>query len=751
MAVITSGNSITFQAGSDYTYTLSNATAGPGQTQLYVYADQLGAGDNLTFDGSAETTTSIYLTAGAGVDVLKGGQANDHFVMHNHLTAADSIDGGTGYDWLYLIGDYSAGLTFAAATIKNIESLYFGAGNSYKITLNDANIAVGQQLQIYGKDLSLTASLSVNGSAETNGWFYFDSATSRNTLSGGAQADTFYIHNGVGHGGVGTLNGGAGDDLFVFDGDLTASNGINGGSGTDSVDLSGFGSTLTLVMTATTLTGIETLGLSGGYASITTNDATIAAGVRLTISSDTGLTLNGSAEKNGYFTVNGSEAADNIKTGAMNDVISTYGGNDTLDGGAGADIMSGGLGNDTFYVDNAGDKVIEANGQGMDTIISSVTFSLAGQYIENLTFTGVANLNATGNALANTITGNSGNNYIIGGDGSDTLNGGSGADVLVGGLGNDTFYVDNAGDRAVELTNQGTDIVYSTVTFSLGGQYIENLTLTGTGSINATGNGLNNTLVGNSGNNVLNGGAGADIMSGGLGNDTYYVDNAGDKVTELTNQGTDRVISSLSFNLGDFIENLTLTGTANINGMGNALNNILVGNSGNNVLNGGLGVDTMSGGLGNDIYYVTNTGDKVVELAGQGTDSVFSSVSFSLGGQYIENLTLLGTAHLNATGNALANTLVGNSGNNTLDGNLGNDILTGGTGADIFLFGAGSGKDTITDFSAAQNDSLNLHAYTQANAVLTQVGGDTVIDLGGGNTITVLNTLKTDVSNHIVW
>jgi Ca2+-binding RTX toxin-like protein len=759
-SVIASGNSITFQAGSDYTYTLSNATAGPGQAQLYVYADQLGSGDNLNFDGSAETTTSIYLTAGAGVDVLKGGQANDHFVMRDHLTAGDSIDGGIGYDWLYLIGNYSTGLSFAAATIKNIESLYFGAGNSYNITLNDANIAAGQQLQIYGKDLLLTDSLNVNGAAETNGSLYFDSATSKNTLAGGALADTFYIHNGVGHGGVGTLNGGAGDDLFVFDGDLAASNSINGGSGTDSVDLSGFGSTLTLVMTATTMTGIETLSLSGRAASITTNDATIAAGARLTIGSDTGFTLNGSAEKDGYFSVNGSEYVDSIKTGALNDTINAFGGNDIIDGGAGADIMTGGLGNDSYYVDNAGDRVTELTGEGTDLVYASVNFTLGGTAIENLTLTGTANINGVGNGLANIMIGNSGKNTLTGAGGNDTLDGGTGVDILIGGLGNDTYFVDNAGDHVTELTGEGIDLVCASVDFTLS-QFIENLTLVGTSNLNGTGNDLANTLIGNSGNNILDGGTGADILIGGLGNDTYYVDNAGDRVTEATGQGTDLVYASVGFTLGGTaIENLTLMGTANINGVGNGLANIMIGNSGNNTLtaaagddtlDGGAGVDILIGGLGNDSYYVDNAGDRVTELTGEGTDLVYASVNFTLGGTAIENLTLTGMANITGTGNGLANIMIGNSGKNTLTGAGGNDTLTGGAGADIFFFGAGSGVDKITDFSATQNDSLNLHAYNQATAVITQMGADTVIDLGGGNITTLTGTLKADVTSHIVW
>lgn len=147
-------------------------------------------------------------------------------------------------------------------------------------------------------------------------------------------------------------------------------------------------------------------------------------------------------------------------------------------------------------------------------------------------------------------------------------------------------------------------------------------------------------------------------MAGGAGNDTYIVDNAGDVITEAANAGIDTVQTRSSYTLATNLENLTLTGLANINGTGNALNNVLTGNSGNNVLDGGAGADTLIGGTGNDTYYV-DSGDVIAEAAGGGVDAVFASENYTLGTN-IENLTLIGTA-TNGFGNVLNNTLTGNA------------------------------------------------------------------------------------------
>src|SRR5262249_39766075 len=155
-------------------------------------------------------------------------------------------------------------------------------------------------------------------------------------------------------------------------------------------------------------------------------------------------------------------------------------------------------------------------------------------------------------------------------------------------------------------------------------------------------------------------GANIDRMLGGMGDDTYIVDNVGDVVVENAGEGTDLIQSSVTYTLSLNVENLTLTGTANINGTGNVLANVITGNSGNNILDGGLGADTMVGGLGNDTYMVDNSADVITENSGEGTDIVNASVNYVLGDN-IEKLTLTGAGAINGTGNALDNYITGNS------------------------------------------------------------------------------------------
>lgn len=286
----------------------------------------------------------------------------------------------------------------------------------------------------------------------------------------------------------------------------------------------------------------------------------------------------------------------------FNDSIQGTSGNDNLNGGAGSDVMAGGDGNDTYWVADRGDVVTELAAQGTDTVMTWIDYNL-GADVENLIICGTSSINSHGNDLANTLTGNEANNTLTGEAGNDILDGKAGADTMIGGLGNDTYYVDNVMDIVRESNGEGTDLIISTVTYSLVGTFVENLQLSSSSGWNATGNSLNNTLTGNGLDNILNGGSGADIMIGGGGNDRYIVDNIGDVVKELSGQGDDEIVASVSYSMaGGFVENLYLSGTVNINGTGNALNNIIHGNDGNNVLDGGGGHDTLIGGQGADTF-----------------------------------------------------------------------------------------------------------------------------------------------------
>jgi Ca2+-binding RTX toxin-like protein len=276
-------------------------------------------------------------------------------------------------------------------------------------------------------------------------------------------------------------------------------------------------------------------------------------------------------------------------TGANDLLIGDAGGN-TLDGGAGADVLEGRMGDDTYIVDNAGDVIKEVVGGGYDVVKSSVSHVLASE-VESLQLLGSAAINATGNELSNRLVGNSANNI---------LNGAGGSDVMIGGMGDDTYVVDDGSDRIVESEGAGTDTVNSSVSFTLA-NHLENLGLTGTAAINATGNAANNVLRGNVADNRLDGAQGADRMIGGLGNDTYFVDNAGDAVVEDLNGGNDQVISTIDYTLAANVEALTLSGPA-LNASGNELSNELIGNERNNRLYGAAGDDLLQGGRGDDRY-----------------------------------------------------------------------------------------------------------------------------------------------------
>ncbi|MEP7007876.1 MAG: calcium-binding protein, partial [Sphingomonas bacterium] len=454
-------------------------------------------------------------------------------------------------------------------------------------------------------------------------------------------------------------------------------------------------------------------------------------------------------------------AAVNATGNALANVLNGNAAANVLAGAGGADTLIGGLGDDLYVITDSSAVIVENAGEGNDTIKSSVSYLLgAGVEVETLRLMGTANLDLTGNAGSQSLGGNSGNNLIDGGGGGDNMKGGAG---------DDTYIVRSAGDRVVELAGDGNDTVKVAVSYTLGAaaqvEHLATLDAAATTAINLTGNAYSHDIQGNAGANVLTGGVGNDVIAGnggadtligGLGDDLYVINDAAAVIVELAGQGSDTIKSSVSYVLGAGVEveTVRLMGAANLNLTGNAGSQSLGGNSGNNVIDGGGGGDNMKGGAGNDTYIVRSAGDRVVELAGDGDDTVKVAVSYTLGAaaqvEHLATLDAAATTAINLTGNAYSHDIQGNAGGNVLTGSsgddvlrgfAGNDTLTGGGGADRFVFDHGTGQDVVGDFVSG-TDRLDLSAFGFASFtdVLTathDVGGNAVIDLGGGDNVTL--------------
>lgn len=335
----------------------------------------------------------------------------------------------------------------------------------------------------------------------------------------------------------------------------------------------------------------------------------------------------------------GTAANDTLFGLGGNDVLLGLGGNDLLDGGAGVDVMQGGAGNDTYVVDFGRDRVIEKAGGGHDTVRASVDYALPVE-VEDLVLVGTARSRGDGNAGDNRLIGNRAANLLVGLAGNDTLNGAGGADTLRGGTGDDTYLVNSAAVRVIESVDAGTDLVKTSVSYSLPA-HVENLTVTGNLFVHATGNLLGNRMLGSAvvnvldgsgGDDWLDGGAGGDTLIGGAGDDTFVVDHVDDTVIELAETGIDTVRTALDgYVLTPHVERLLLLGSRDLSATGNQFDNEILGNPGNNTLAGGDGddrlvggggQDTLSGGPGDDVYVVDSSDDVVQE------DAPFTLLSF---------------------------------------------------------------------------------------------------------------------------
>ncbi|MDB5375529.1 MAG: hypothetical protein JWP04_4171 [Belnapia sp.] len=388
--------------------------------------------------------------------------------------------------------------------------------------------------------------------------------------------------------------------------------------------------------------------------------------------------------------VTGTAAAENWKGTTGNDQYTSNGGGDTMTGGAGDDI---------YIVSASTDRVVELTGGGIDTVKTWLNNYVLPGNVENLLLAGHGWTTGTGNALANRITGN---------DARNTIDGGVGNDFLTGGDGQDSFII-----RAGE----GSDTIADFQVGKTAGDYIR---LEGFGFIS-----FDAVLAVSTQN-------GADL---------------------LIRLGSSQSLTLLGTQRSDLVaENVILPVVAQVPVVVPAtptstMAKSWVGTVGNDIYTSSGAGDTIKGGFGDDFYIISGLTDRVVELAKGGTDTVQTWINHYVLPDNVENLSLTGADWTTGTGNALANRIIGNDAPNTIDGSAGDDTLTGGKGNDRFILRAGEGSDTITDFHAGsgagdviQLQGFRLSSFEDIAAATSQKGGDVIISLGAGQTLTLQHT-----------
>ena len=749
-----------------------------------------GGDDNDQLHGGAGADT---LTGGAGIDVLYGDAGDDVF---DGGAGNDQLFGGAGVN-RYLFGagsgsdiifnDVAGQATNSVVeftdgiTPENIQ--FHTVGNDLYVKIDSST-----QLQIQGfltgpdqtpvgffqfsdgtiwtyEDLHTRVLASTSGADVIGGFVIAD------TIDGGAGTDNINGRGGddvllggagddtiIGGTGNDSLDGGAGDDHLYGYGGLWSGESPNdqqeagndtlrGGTGNDQLyggqgddlylyDRGDGGDTIFETPNAAG-GGTDTLRLGTG---ILPQDVTLYQdGINLIIVIDAS---NQQITVANYF-ASDDEKIERIEFDGGNGAVWTAADIATRTVPPGlANTLTGTTGNDVYTVDNSQDVIVEAVNGGTDTVYSSVSYTLPGN-VENITLTGVLNINATGNRDANILIGNAGNN-VISGYYDDHTGGDYGDDTAYGGLGDDDYY--NIAN-IVEYANGGYDTMHTWERSDVLPDNVERMVVRGawfdTYNPNSyVGNSLDNVLdVAGVSSTIIDGGAGADQMIwtwtdkgiSGLKNEvTFVIDNPGDTWEVLSPGAIVTLQSSLNgtYAWGNGVSSYISTATGYVE---------IIGNGDANTMSAQFAAagSRLVGGAGDDRYILNSNIDAVVELAGEGTDTIeWTGVgTTAVMADNIERIELDYSAlAAGAQGNALDNTMIGNSSDNVLDGGAGNDTMMGGAGNDTYYVdSAGDSVVENTPQSGGFDTIFSSVDYTLPDDVESLILTGTAAINGTGN------------------
>lgn len=749
--------------------------------------------DNI-ITGNAGNNT---LTGGAGNDTLIGRGGNDLFVMRpgdGSDVITDFAAKGSGADVLRIDG-------YSWSSFDDLKSTFSQVGSDTVIRLSDTDTTILRN--VVASDLSATNFQFVsNGAPRT-----LVGDVTNDNLVGGAGSDTI-----TGGKGADIVTGGAGRDVFVLskgDGADTITD-FQVGTGGDVLRLQDYGITSgASLQAALKQVGADTVISLGGTDTLTLKNVTATQLVQANLAFDHTLAASGSPTR--WFTM-----LTGIFDGTSgNDMLSTNVAGVTLRGGAGDDTYSVVDGDTIVEKVGGGIDTVQswastytiASGQEIENLVlmSSATSGFGNEFDNRI----------VGNAAANILGGGLGNDVLTGGGGKDTfvMSAGGGLDVITdftakGGDADiiriDGYSYANLDALKSKIVQAGTDtMIWLSDSDAI---TLKNVSASDLSSANFVFTPvLSRTIVGTSAGETLTGGAGADTITGGKGNDTISGGAGRDLFVETKGDGSDTITDFTAGTQGDVLrlqnygfsnfaafqkalkqvgadtvvslgggETLTLKGVVataltadNVvldyslaasatatSWLQASVVGTLSGTSGNDQLSTNLAGVTLKGGLGDDVYQVV-VGDKIIENAGQGIDTVRAWVAESyVLPDNVENLVLEnGNVSSWGLGNDLDNVITGNGGNNTLIGGKGNDILTGNGGNDLFVVGKGDGSDVITDFAVngagrdmIRLDGLGFNAFSDVKAVMSQLGADTVINLGNGATLTLRNVKASDLT-----